>query len=319
MSNLVKRSDLRTAGKAAHQCFSGPVEWKPALVHAVPVWLFILSLFYYWFAVADRCAVFLYGHLGATPFDEVTSGRYWMSGLVASGAVVILYATANWFLGRIAALRCLDYRPPAWWHVWALCAPPLIIGITIITMTANWPTLPPLNGGTCVIVTLSGLALALTPGSLAAQRPVDLVWLVFDGMGLMPTLLLLQVIELPGRGLRLPFGANSANIVYLVAVGGTLAGALWLVIMTGLRAWRRRPWPGAGALFVAGLCLSYLLMPLAHHLLATPPEYRYITAASNFFAFNTEVQLLVFFVAAALVVGITQFRQYVQARHEVRL
>lgn len=63
-------------------------EWKAALLHAVPICLFILGLFYHWFAVADRYAVFLYEHLGATPFDDVTSSRYWMSGLVASGAVV---------------------------------------------------------------------------------------------------------------------------------------------------------------------------------------------------------------------------------------
>ncbi len=291
----------------------GAVEWQPALLHAVPVWLFILGLFYYWFAIADRYAIFLYGHLGATPFDEVTSGRYWMAGLVASGAVMIMYTTANWSLGRIAALRHLNYRPPAWWQVWALCAPPLIVGITIITMTANWPTLPPLNAAACVIVTLSGLALALAPGSLAAQRPVDLGWLVFDGLGLMPSLLLLRAIEIPGRGLGVSVGT-----AYLVALGSTIAGAIWLVIMTGLRTWRRKSSPGAGALFVTGLGLSYLLMPLVHHLLATPPEYRYISAASNFFAFNTEVQLVVFFAAAALAIGITRFRQHVQGRHQVK-
>jgi len=42
---------------------------KPALLHAVPISLFVLGLFYYWFDVADRYAIFLYGHLGATPFD----------------------------------------------------------------------------------------------------------------------------------------------------------------------------------------------------------------------------------------------------------
>lgn len=289
--------------------FGGAVRWTPALLHAAPVGLFILGLFYYWFAVADRYAIFLYGHLGATPFDEVTSSRYWMSGLVACGAVMILYVAANWLVGRIEALRRRSYRPPAWWQVWAFCAPPLIVGIAIITMTANWPTLPPLNAAACVLATLIGLALALMPGSLAARRPVDLIWLAFDGMGLMPTLLLLQAIELPGRGLRL-----SVSMAYLVAFGSTIAGAVWLVIMTGLRAWRRKPSPGAGALLAMGLSLSYLWMPLVHHLLATPPECRYISAASNFFAFNLEVQLVVFFVAAALAVGITRFRKYVQRK-----
>lgn len=281
----------------------GPIEWKPTLLHAAPVSLFILGLFYYWFAIADRYAVFLYGHLGATPFDSVTSGRYWMSGLVASGAVMVGYAPVNWLLGRVAALRHRDYCPPAWQYIWLLCVLPLVIGILIITMTLNWPTLPIANGVACVAATLIGLALALMPGSLAAQRPCDLVWLASDGVGLMPSLLLLRAVELPSRGLV------SIPIAYLAALGGTFAGAVWLAIVTGLRAWRHKSLSSAGALFVAGLCLSYLLMPLVHHLLFTPPEYRYISASSNFFASNVGVQMVAFFVAVVLVIGITRLRR----------
>ena len=272
----------------------------PHLLFALPVTLTILGLFYYWFAVADRYVIFLYGHLGATPFDAVTSGRYWMSGLVACGAVMVVYMAANWLLGRVTAWRGRDYRPPLWWQVWALCVPPLVVGLPIITMTLDWPTLPFPNAAACVTTTLIGLALALAPGAWAARRPLDLVWLVLNGLGLMPSLLLLRAIELPGRGLV------SAPTAYLVALGGTFAGAAWLVVMTGLRRWRRRPHPGAGAVFVAGLCLSYLLMPLVHHLLFTPSAYRYISAASNFFAFNVGVQLLAFSVAAMLAIGIAR-------------
>jgi len=279
--------------------------WRrgPALLHAIPVSVFVLGLFYYWFAVADRYMIFLYGHLGATPFDDVTSSRYWMSGLVASGALMVVYTTANWLLGRVAALRHRDYRPPPWWHVWVLCVTPLVIGMPVITMTLNWPTLPGSNASACILVTLVGLALALTPGSFAAQRPSDLGWLTLDGVGLMPSLLSLHVIELPARG------SVSAATAYMVASGSIFAGALWLGIMTGLRAWRKKSWPGASTLFVAGLCLSYLLMPLVHHLLFTPRRCRYISAASNFFPHNICVQLIVFFVAAILAIGITRLRR----------
>jgi hypothetical protein len=276
---------------------------KPALLHAVPIVLFVLGLFTYWFAVADRYAIFLYGHLGATPFDEVTSSRYWMSGLVAAGFVMVGYTAANWLLGRMAVLRHLDYFLPAWWRVWILCAPPLVIGIPVITMTVNWPTLPLPNATACVVATLIGLALALVPGSLAAQRPSDLGWLVLDGMGMMPTLLLLRAIELPGRGLV------SSRTAYLAAFGGTFMGVAWLGVMTGLRAWRHKSPPKATTLFVAGLCLSYVLMPLVHHLVFTPSSYRYISTASNFFPRSIGVQLMAFLVAAALAIGITQLRR----------
>lgn len=280
--------------------------WKPALLHAAPISLFVLGVFYYWFAVADRYAIFLYGHLGSTPFDEVTGSRYWMSGLVAAGFVMVGYTAANWLLGRMAVLRHLDYSPPAWRRVWLLCAPPLVIGIFVITMTVNWPTLPLSIAAACVVATLIGLALALAPGSWAAQRPFDLVWLALDGMGLMPSLLLLRAIELPSKGLI------SVPVACLAALGGTLAGAVWLGVMTGLRAWRRKSPPEAGTLFVAGLCLSYLLMPLLHHLVFTPSSYRYISTASNFFPRSIGVQLMSFLVAAVLAIGVTRLRWRLQ-------
>ena len=295
--------------------FRGPIKWVehpqqfiPALLHAIPISLSVLGLFYYWFAIADRYIVFLYGHLGATAFDTITTSRYWMTGLVASGVVMVVYTLANWLLGRLADLRYQDYvypkggGPPAWWYVWLLCIPSLVIGIPIITMTLNSPVLRLSNTIACVITTLIGLALALMPGSYAAQQPSDLSWLVFDGMGLMPTLLLLRVVELPRRGL-----ANSPP-AYLVAFGGTFVGLAWLGIITGLRSWRHRSMPDVSTLFISGICLSYLLMPLAHHLLATPRGYHYISTSSNFFAFNSGIQILVFIVAAILAIGITRLR-----------
>ena len=279
-------------------------EWRTALLHTAPISLFILGLFYYWFAAGDRYAVFLYEHLNATPFDEVTSSRYWMSGLVACGAVMVVYVAVNWLLGRIAALRHQDYCPPAWQRVWGFCAPPLIVGIPVITMSFNWPTLPLANAAACVAAALIGLALALLPGSWAAQRPTDLAWLALDALSLMPILLLLRAVELPGRGLGVP-----TALLWLIAIGGPLSGMVWLGVMTGLRVWRHRPSPSAMALFAAGLGQSYLLMPLVHHLVSTPPGYRYISTAANFFAFNLGLQLTIFFVAATLAIGAIRLRR----------
>ena len=80
-------------------------------------------------------------------------------------------------------------------------------------------------------------------------------------------------------------------------------------LVAGLRAWRHRPRPTTSAVFVAGLCLSYLLMPLVHHFLFAPPAYRYISASSNFFALSVGVQSLAFFMAAMLAFGSTRLRR----------
>ena len=54
---------------------------------------------------------------------------------------------------------------------------------------------------------------ALAPGALAATNPARLGWLVLDGLGLAPCLLLFRAIELPALGLI------SVQVAYLVAVG----------------------------------------------------------------------------------------------------
>lgn len=242
-----------------------------------------------------------------------------MSGLVAAGAIAVVYSCANWVLGRRSSLlrprlgSTADELTPSWWHVWLFCMLPLFIGITVITTTYNSPVLPLPSAAACSASTLLALPLALMPGAWAARRPWDLVWIAFDGAGLMPVLLLLRAVELPSRGLV------SAPVAYAAVLGATLAGVAWLGIMTRLRRWRRKPAQGAGALFVSGLCLSYLLMPLAHHLVATPPGYRYISTASNFFAFSPWIQLCSLLLAALLAIGITRMRSSGSASRNARL
>ncbi len=272
------------------------------LAHAAPITLFILALFYYWFGVADRYATFLYAHLGATPFDEITVSRYWMSGLVADGAVMMLYALVCCVLSRLSSM----FRVPEWWRVWLACALPLGVGIPLITMSVNTPTLPFVLAVVCVFVALIGLAFALMPASLAVRQPSDLVWHALDGFGLMPTLIMFRAIELPGKGL-----APSPAILYLAAFGSVIFSGVWLAALGLLRARLNAPIRHAAAIFISGLCWSYLLLPLTHHLFSTPAPYKYITASANFFASNFGVQLLALILAAGLAWGASRFTQHV--------
>jgi len=282
------------------------INWLTAAAAALPICFFILARFYYWFAIADRYAIFLYNHLRAIPFDPITRSRYWMAGLVAAGEVMILYGLANWVAGRIAPWVNRSYAPPPWPLIWALCAPVLAVGILVITMTVNSPTLPLPLALASAGAALAGLALALMPGELAARHPCDLIWLVCDGAGLVPTLLLLRVVELPSMGLSLPF---TPNMVYPIAAGAIVASVIGLGMMTGLRIWRRKAAPSAGVVLAAGLALSYLLLPVVHHWLATPPDWRYISTSSNFFAVSPFVQAAAVLAAAAMAFGATRLRR----------
>jgi len=87
-----------------------------------------------------------------------------------------------------------------------------------------------------------------------------------------------------------------------------MGGMVWLGLMSYLRRRFRRPIPSAGTLFLAGVCLSYLLLPLLHHILFTPPGYRYITASNNFFAGHPLLQAVAMLVALGMAAGVTTLR-----------
>ncbi len=276
-----------------------------ALAHATPITFLILALFYYWFGVADRYATFLYAHLGATPFDEITISRYWMTGLVADGAVMILYTAMCFVLSRFFR----SFRTPEWQRVWLVCALPLAIGISLITMNLNAPTLSLAIAAACVIVALVGLAFALMPASLAVRQPGAFAWLALDGFGLMPTLIMFRAIELTGRGL-----SASPATLYLAAFGSILFAMVWLAVLGLVRSRLNAPMYSPPAIFISGLCWSYLLLPLTHYIFATPAAYKYITSASNFFASNIGVELLTLVIAAVLPIVASRF-----TRHASRL
>jgi hypothetical protein len=61
--------------------------WMQTILYAALIVLFMLSLYYYWFALANWHTIFLYNHLGATPFDSRSVGRYLMTGTVYSNSV----------------------------------------------------------------------------------------------------------------------------------------------------------------------------------------------------------------------------------------
>ena len=290
---MTNRNSAHTiAGQPGHVA-----RWQTALLYALPVSLLVLGLFYYWFAVADRYFVFLYYHpMGSvvpdtSPFSTVTSSRYWMAGLVASGAVLTLNTAANWLLGRLSA----GYYPPAWWRVWLVSAIPLAIGIPLITMSANVPVLPLTNAAQATLAALAGLCLALLPGEMATRRPVELFWLALDGLGLMLILVTIAGLQNLPRWL-----ASGGTLWLLMLVRVLTAAGAWLLVVTSLRTLLRTPLPNAATLFLAGLTVSYVLMPLVHHVLGTDGLF-YITNSNNFFTDSIVLQLSIWLLVAGLV------------------
>ena len=287
-------------------------EWLQALLHALPLMVLVFSLFYYWFAIVNRHVVFLYYHdMGSfvpstSPFSRITASRYWMSGLVAGGFVMVLYVCANWLLGRLMK----DYRAPVWWRVWIMAAPALFVTISLVTITVNEPTLPLAHALPTALAAVLAMALAIMPGKMAVERPWRLLLLLVDGSAMGAVISALSMIE------RVRWMLGRGTIWPMLLVGGILGGAMMLlVMMTALRVWRRTSNPTTWELFAAGLCVAYLFMPLLHHVGFTDGYY-YVSDADNFFAKRWAFQIAAWLLAAMVAVGVTRLRGYLIMRGE---
>jgi len=292
--------------------------WQVELLFAVPIVAFVIYLFYTWFAVLDRYFIFLYFHdmgpgFDTMPFGWVTTSRYWMSGLVASGAVMIPYMAVNLVLGRVVK----TFSAPKWWRLWLLCAIPLLIAIPAIVMTVNDPVLPLINAVQVTVVTLIGLALAVMLGQVAAKRPMAYILLMIDGFGL--ACLLSSLIRFESYPHWLARGSTGVIYRHLALV---TVGIVLLVTMTAFYCWwRRTEIPNAASWFVAGLDITYLFLPLYHHLFWckdygswTDPDYfAYISDADNYFARSALLQISVWVAVALIALGLTWLRSWLSA------
>jgi hypothetical protein len=267
-------------------------------IHSLPVTLGVLGLMLYWFAFANRAIVFLYNHdmgplfpdTGA--FSLVTRSRYWMTGLVASGMVLVVYSSIAWMLGRWRR----GYRPPPWRQVWLLCALPLTLGIPLITMTVNMPVLSLEDALLATVFTLAGLAFALAPGEVAAMAPGRFFWLAVDGLGVAALVFSFTLIE---QAHALAQRGNSYGIALMLA--GALIGALILLASSFVQRRLHCKPERITALLAAGVCWAYLFFPAVHHLLFTD-GWLYITTMDNFFP-NSWLIFVVGWTIAGLIVG----------------
>jgi hypothetical protein len=287
--------------------------WGVELLFAVPIVALVITLFYTWFAVRDRYLIFLYDHVmgpafDTTPFGWVTVGRYWMCGLVASGAVMVPYMAINFVLGRVVGA----YRAPEWWRLWILCAIPLLIAVPVIVMTVNSPVLPPLNAAQVTTATLIGLAFAMMLGRVAAERPLRYILLMVDAVALACLLMSIRAAESYPRWHA---GGKTALIYRFLAV--LAIGVGLVVVMTVVYTWWRRACvPDVASWIVAGMSIHYLLLPLYHHLCWckddgswTDPDYfAYVPSTDNYFSRNVLFQIGVWVTVVLVVLGVTRMR-----------
>ena len=287
-----------------------------AAVYGLSITVLVTGLFIYWFRYADRNIVFLYYHdMGpyipsTAPFITVTSSRYWMAGMVASGLVMFLY----WVINTALHLTRQSYKLPVWQSVWKYPAVLLCILIPIITMTTTHaPALPFGLAAKVTVVTLIGLILALQVGTLAGRKPSEVAFLAVDGLALSFILIAMTGIERVQGWIDR--GADGYVVLMVLMI---LSGGISLMVMTGVRYGLKRPATSSLRLYLAGLCVAYPGMSILHHLAFTDGYY-YITDSDNFLARNIVLQVSIWLISWLVCKGISRLRNSLVIRNKTVL
>ncbi len=265
--------------------------------HSVLVSFAVLILYSLWFVFLDRRSIFLYGHLHSTPFDFRTASRYFMTGLVASGTILIAYTVFNLVIKKIRH----SYQLPDWKIVWKYTCLILALPIFIILTFVGKPPMPILLSFWILVVLFAGLRLALYASNSIVNNFCQSVFAFFGGLALVPILLFIPLgIEF---GLRKSLPAVLV-IAPVVSIGIALFG-LW--IMTLLYRRFKQPYPSPLNIFLSGLTTAYLLLPLYHYL-TSRPKYIYISDSANFFANSIWLQTATFLVAFGVIWLVNRWR-----------
>lgn len=271
----------------------------PCLVHSTLISALVLALYSLWFVLLDRRFVFLYGHLYSTPFDFRTVSRYWMTGLVASGAVLIACTIVNLVIKKVRH----DYQLPDWKVVWKYTCLITALPVFIILTFVGKPPIPALLSLWTLVVLFASLRLALYASSFIVNNFRQSVFAFFDGLALIPILQLLPLSF--DYGLRKAFPPVTV-IAPLVII---LAGLFWLWIMTLFYKRFKQPFTSSINIFLSGLVSTYLLLPLLHYVNSRPGYIRYLSDSANFFANEVWLQITAFLVATGVLWRIGKWRK----------
>jgi len=263
---------------------------RSAIVAGALIAMTTSALYILWFVLLDRRFIFLYEHLGATPFDASTASRYWMTGLVAGGIVLLFYGAANLLL----RWRRKEYCAPDWWRVWLWALLPSLPVLLLTVMFWGAPPLPLVLALVVALVFAAALGLAIYAATLLAMEPAAALRAWLDGLAFAPLLILLPLsVEFSLR--------RSAPAALAIPVFLAFAGVVWMMITGWVYRRFQVPYPPASQVVLAGLVSAWLLLPVLHYAISRPGHIRYISDAGNFFAGGFWLQMAALLASVGIV------------------
>lgn len=261
---------------------------------AAPVFVISTSTgaFIYVFIFADRTGIFLYEHLGAGPFDRLTSGRYWMAGFVVAGLISLTY----FFVRVIFNLPGRKIIPN---KGLALPTAVLIFTSSIIITRLGQPPLPLLPAISAAFT----LTFAVHAG-IGFINDLFADWLpaikhAVIAVGIIPFVLFFRIIELPHTGI-LP-----VMTAFTIVISLYLSAVVWMIIFKWMF---RNEIIKVMMLFKTIVVMAWLVFPVIHFFMTVIENHPYITASDNFFASSILLRILNWVIVGFIVLGISTIK-----------
>jgi hypothetical protein len=270
------------------------------IFHSSFISIVVFALYYLWFVFLDRRLIFLYGHRHATPFDGInTTSRHWMAGLVASGIILVICTIINLIIKGFRH----NYQLPDWKIVWKYSCLILSLPILILLIFVGKPAMPILLAIWILAVLLSSLGLALYARNFIVTDFRRSIWAFLDGLALTPILQLFPLF--------IDYGVRTSRPTLLVVapIVSVTVGLFWFGTMTFLYKRFKQPYTSLTNIFLSGLVITYLLLPLLHYLNSRPGYVRYISNSPNFFAKSVWLQVVTFLLVVCVLWLVGKWRK----------
>ena len=241
------------------------------LIVSLLITIIAVGAYLYAFIFADRTGIFLYEHLGAGPFDPLTTGRYWMLGFVVAGFITLACFIILMILKFSGQKITLDWKTIA-----KLTTIPLFTSSIIITKLGQPPlpySLAISSAFTLTFAVLTGISFIndLITKWLPTVKHAIIV------IGFIPFGIFFRVLELPQSEIL-----SKKTAVFIVASVYVFA----VVWMDGFKWIFRNLDIKATGLIKSIIVMAYIGLPVLHYLMTVAENHPYITSSDIFFTSN---------------------------------
>ena len=270
------------------------------VILSILVTILAIGAYLYASVFADRKNIFLYEHLGAGPFDPMTTGRYWMFGFVVAGFIcallffILSLLNINKKRAGLNVTKIITYT-----------SIPLLVSVLLIVLSFGEPALTFSLSLSTAVTLIFGLVVGISFVNDLTTKWLITVKQMVIGVGLIPFAVLFRALELPGKGIL------SMNTAIKIPVATFVFGTIWVIVTK----WIFRKQEIKNILVLREIAVMYCLgLPVIHFFVTVFERHPYITSSDNLFADNIWLRFINWLLIAVVIIG---FNNGVSKQNEI--